>query len=137
MPSVNYWAILVCGLMTMPLGMLWYSTLFGNTFMRLIGMKKENVLKPEAKKEMQRGYIMTFISALVMAYILAIVLMAMGMVGVGNGMMAAFWLWLGFIVTTNIGGSLWERRPWGLYYINMGYYFVALLIMGAILAAWK
>lgn len=136
MPQVtlNYLAIVVCAILTMPLGFLWYGPLFGKTFMKLTGMSGQ--MTPEGKKQANVGYAVSLLTAFVMAYILSHFVDYAGATTWMDGMQAGFWSWLGFVVTTNAGGVLWEKRPLGLYVMNMAYYLVTLLVMGAILAAW-
>lgn len=136
--SLNGWAILVAGLISMPLGALWYSpAMFGKKFMKLTGMSADSMKTPANKKSAQRGYMISSITALIMAYILAHFVGYTNSTTAMEGLQTGFWVWLGFVITTNIGVVLWERRPFELYLINMGYSLVQLLIMGAILAAWR
>ncbi len=51
-----------------------------------------------------------------------------------EGMMVGFWAWLGFVATIMLGKVIWEMTPVKLYGINVAYYLVSLLLMGAILA---
>ena len=53
------------------------------------------------------------------------------------GAQTGFWLWLGFVVTTNLETVLFENRPLGLYLISNGYHLVGMLGMGALLAVWR
>lgn len=137
--SVNYLAVLVCGIVSMALGMLWYSPkgLFGKQWMQLMGFDKLNKqqlakMQQEGKKSMAIG----FVSVLVMAYVLSRVIGAMGATTWMAGVQAAFWVWLGFIATVMLGSVLWEQKPWKLYWINSLHYLVTLVVMGAILAVW-
>ncbi|MBI3026774.1 DUF1761 domain-containing protein, partial [Candidatus Woesearchaeota archaeon] len=47
-----------------------------------------------------------------------------------------FWVWIGFLATTQIGMVLWEGKPIKLYIINTLHYLVVLAVMSAILAVW-
>ena len=49
---INYWAILVLGIVSMALGALWYGPLFGKKWMEIIGVNKNDL---EARKEMEKG----------------------------------------------------------------------------------
>jgi len=42
--------------------------------------------------------------------------------------------WIG---TSRLNDVLYERKPWGLFFINVGYTLVIYVIMGAILGAWR
>ncbi len=52
------------------------------------------------------------------------------------GMWIAFLLWIGFIVTREATMSIWEGRPWKVWLINVSYYLIGFLLMGAILGVW-
>ena len=134
--DVNYWAVFIAGIVTLPFGALWYSpAIFGKKWMELIGMKPGDIQK--AKKEATQGYVWTLVSALVMAYVLAHMVWYAQAGTLAEGFQVGFWLWLGFVVTTNLGSVLWEKKPFGVYLISMGFYLVSLLIMGGILATWR
>ena len=109
--------------------------LFGNTWMKLVGIKPSDVAK--GKKEMPKSAVLGLLAALVMTFILAQVIGFMGARTLVDGLLAGFWMWLGFIVTVLAGLVLWEGKPFKLYAINVGYYLVALLISSAILTFWK
>lgn len=49
-----------------------------------------------------------------------------------DGLMGGFFTWLGFIVPLNLNRVAFERSSWSLYFVNSGYYLVALLVAGAI-----
>jgi len=137
--DINYLAVLVCGVVSMILGALWYGPLFSKQWVALSGMTPEKM--EEGKKKMTSGYLVTFIGALVMAYVLAHTLVFaqsyMEVEGISSGLSTGFWMWLGFIAPVTLGSVLWEGKSWKLYFINNGYNLILLLIMGSILAVWK
>ncbi len=136
---VNYWAVLVCGVASQILGMLWYSPmLFGRAWMKIIGMAD---MSPEATKEMKKkampGYLVSFIGALVMAYVLKHFLAYAGAKDAVGGLQGAFWAWLGFVGTVGLTNAMFDVRPKKFFLINSGFFLALLLIMGAILGAWQ
>ena len=52
-------------------------------------------------------------------------------------MQTGFWLWLGFVATTQLSTVIFEERNFGLYLLNVGYQLVACLVCGAVLAVWS
>ena len=48
-----------------------------------------------------------------------------------------FMAWLGFVATVSIASNTYEQRPFRVFLINNVYLLVALMIMGAIIAAWQ
>ncbi len=88
------------------------------------------------QRSMIGAYLGTFLSMLVMAYVLAIFIGFMGyypMAGIQVGIVT----WLGFIATTMLGKVFWENKSWALYLLDAGHYLVTLMMMGAILGAWR
>ncbi len=138
MMEINYLAVLVCGIVSMVIGGLWYGPLFGKQWMALMGINCDpNAVTPEQKKQMYKSYAIMFVGALVMAFVFSSTLAAFGAVGAGMALQGAFWTWLGFFVPVLMGSVLWEMKPWKLFFINASYYLVLLMVMGLILTLWK
>ena len=135
--KINYPAVVASAVGYWVLGALWYSPLlFARPFIALKGWTPEQVAALQAQSH--AGEIgAAFISSLVLAYVLAHFVKFTGAETARTGVLTGFWLWLGFVVTTNLETVLFEGRPVGLYLINNGYHLVGMLGMGALLAAWK
>ena len=132
--KINYLAVIVAAVIHFIIGGLWYGLIFANIFVGIVG--------PQALQQMVADshwsqYLIAFISSLVLVYILAHFVQFTGSKTAGGGMQTAFWLWLGFVATTQLSGVIFEQRKVGLYLLNIGYQLVACLICGAILAVWK
>ena len=57
MSDINFWAVLVCAIVSMIVGSIWYGPLFGKLFMREMGMDKWTPEKQAAmKKSMGMSY---------------------------------------------------------------------------------
>ncbi len=134
--KINYLAVFVAAVIHFMLGGLWYGLIFGNKFIELIGWSPEK-LQLVASQNHTKEYVFAFFSSLVLVYILAHFIHYTKAKGAAEGMQTAFWLWLGFVATTQLATVVFEERNMGLYLLNIGYQFVACLITGALLAAWK
>ncbi len=134
--KINYPAVIVAAVVHFIIGGLWYSVIFGNTFLKIVQWTPEQIEQIVAKTSWTH-YLLAFITSLVLVYILAHFVQYTGAKGVVGGMQTAFWLWLGFVATTQLSSVIFEQRKLGLYLLSVGYYLVAGLICGAILAAWK
>jgi hypothetical protein len=136
---VNYAAVLVCAVVSMGIGYLWYGPFFGKPWMKEMGFKKES-MDAAMKKGMGKTYGMMFAGSILMAWVLAHALIFsaayMGLTGVSSGLITGFFNWLGFVVPVSLGSVLWDGKSWKLYGINTGYYLVTLLAMSTILAVW-
>ncbi len=133
-PDINYLAVLVAAIVQFALGTLWYSILFGKPFMAAVGKTQEELMEGFNPA---RAYGLAFLSALVTAFVLAHIVDYAGADTIVTGLQAGFWVWLGFVVTSNLATVLFEGRHPTLYYLNTGYQLAGLLIMGALLALWS
>ena len=135
--KIKYPAVIVAALVHFVLGGLWYSPLlFANKFLQLINWTPEQVRQMESQghaKELVIAFVMSFL----LVYILAHFVQYTKATNAIGGIQTAFWLWLGFIVTTQVPLVLFERRSFGLFLINVGYQFVGCALAGAILAVWR
>jgi hypothetical protein len=134
---INYPAVAVSALAYWALGALWYSPLlFERPFVALKGYTPEQVEAVRAAShagEIGAALAVSFVTAYVLAHFVKFT----GAETVKSGALTGFWLWLGFIATSNLETVLFESRPLGLYFINNGYHLVGLLGMGALLAVWR
>ena len=136
-PIINYLAVLVAAIVGMVAGFLWYSpVLFGNAWMKEMNLDQKK-LKQAKKNGMGKTYVLSFIILLVTSYVLAHFVDYADASTFGAGMLAGFWIWLGFYATTMMGSVLWEKKSWNLYLMNVSHYLVVLLLMGGILAIWS
>jgi hypothetical protein len=81
--------------------------------------------------------LIAFVLSLVLVYVLAHFVQYTKATTAMAGIQTAFWLWLGFVVTTQLPTVLFEQRALGLFLINVGYQFVGCALAGAILAVWR
>lgn len=130
--NINYLAVFVAAVVYMIIGALWYSpVLFGKIWKKLVGHPHDDMHGNAAN-----GYGLTFVAALLIAYVLAHFVDYMGADTIFAGAQLGFWLWAGFSVTTGVGETVFAGRPGKLYVLNMSYNLVAIVIMAIILAVW-
>jgi len=135
--KINYPAVVVAALAYWLLGAVWYSPLlFARPFIALMRWTPEQLAAAEAAGAGKQIAVALLISVL-LAYVLAHFVKFTGAETARAGVLTGFWLWLGFVATTNLETVLFESRPLGLYLINNGYHLVGLLGMGALLAVWR
>ena len=126
---VNYLSILIASVFSFVVGMLWYSpALFGNLWTKL---SKVDIKKSKNKSSVGVSMLLGFISTLILASVFQYLIVLLKYSGLAAGATLGFWLWLGFLATSLLGGVLWEGKPWGLYILNSVYWLVNLLVIGA------
>ncbi len=129
--DVNFLAVLVAGIAYFMIGGLWYSVLFGKAWLAAIGKTEEEVRNEGGAPV---AYVVSFIGSLISAYFLAVFMSGTTLqAGLGIG----FFVWLGFVATTNAPPYFYENRNKKLYLIYGAYTLVSFLVMGAILALWQ
>lgn len=132
--AINVWAVLLAAIASMVIGSIWYSKyLFGNQWMRLHGMNPTKAPTTFPAKEMLLQFVVSFVTAFFVAEF-SLWVGAYSVVGV---QVLVVWIWLGFLVTTLMGPSLWERKPWTLYFMSITQLFVSLLAMATIIGLWR
>jgi hypothetical protein len=134
MMEVNWIAVLAAGVINMIVGSLWYSPLmFLKPWMETLPKKASG------KKDvnMPKIYGLMFVNALIMAYVMAMLVKVTNVMTLDMGAMLGFWVWLGFIATSSFNGVLFEDRSLKGYVINVGYYLVVLILVGAMMAVWR
>jgi len=135
--KINYAAVMVSALVYWVLGGLWYSPLLcGGKFIEIRRWSPEQIARIAAEGAgLQLA--LAFVGSLVTAYVLAHIVRYTSGENALDGAKTGLWLWLGFIVTSNLNTVFFEFRPLGLYLINISYHLVAFLSMGALLAVWR
>jgi len=128
--GVDYWAVVVAGIVGYAAGALWYWG-WSKPWMEAQGFT------PESMKANQSPvpYLLAFVANLFMAWMLAGVIghLGIGEVTIRNGVISAMAMWLGFVVTTQTVNYTFGKRPLKLLLIDGGHWLVVLLLQGAII----
>jgi hypothetical protein len=133
--QINLWAVLVCGVIGTGIGAIWYSHMFlGKVWVASLD-KTEDEWRADFMP--LKTYFVSFLSQLVMAFILAMIMSYSGVSTPEEGIKIAFMAAIGFIATTMTINFLFEGRTFQQFVIDAGYHFIVLLINGIILGAWR
>jgi Protein of unknown function (DUF1761) len=137
--GVNVWAVLVCALVTMVAGFLWYSpVLFANPWMVLMGYDPNDKARiAEMQKSAGPSYAMSLVASILAAIVLGKIIEVAKVDSALYGMEIGLAIWLGIVTTVQLTNALFSRQPFKLYLINTGYQAVCYLAMGAILGGWR
>ncbi|MBS3159104.1 DUF1761 domain-containing protein [Candidatus Woesearchaeota archaeon] len=135
--TINYWAVLLAGVLSMASGAFWYSSwLFGNAWMKVSKMSAKDIAKAKKSGSVKRSYAIMFLTTLVTGYVLSHFVDYIGAVSLLGGVQLGFWLWLGIAAPLQLGMVLWEGKPVKLYLINTGHTLFNLVLVCAVLAVW-
>jgi hypothetical protein len=133
--QINYWAVLLCGVVGIGLGAVWYSHMFlGKVWVASLDKSEE-----EWRIDLNpfKTYLISFLSQIVMAFILALIMSYVGVSTPEEGIKVAFMAAVGFIATSMTINFLFEGKTFQQFVIDAGYHFIVLLINGIILGAWQ
>lgn len=134
--SVHFLPVVVSAVAVFVLGAFWYSpALFGKQWVKAHGYTPEKI--DEMKKTMGRAYGVSFVCYLVMAAAMSILIGRTGITLPIGGVKLGALLGLGFAATIGLTGHMFSEKPLATYVIDAGYQIVYLMVMGAILAAWR
>ena len=131
--DLNWLAVLAAVIANMVIGGIWYGPLFGKPWMKELGLTMEDI----QSGDMVKPYAVAVLNSFLMAFVLANVIAWTGAGGVVSGLLLGLVMWLGFTAFTFGANHAFEGRSLALWAINSGTYLAGLLVMGAILAAWK
>lgn len=125
---LNWWAIVVGVIVTMALGFWWYSEkAFGKVWRRLNNL--QDGMGGDMKQVMLCAIISQFLIVGAYNYTLAVA-------GINPFCVSAL-IVIGFISPLLAGASIWERRPWKLFWINLGHWVALFVILATIFTFWN
>jgi hypothetical protein len=133
--GINYIAVLVAASVAWVFGGIWYR-LLAKPWMAAHGFTPEQVRAHHGNGAAMWPLIVSFAADLIMAWMLAGVLGHLGTLTPKDGLIAAFFLWLGFVITTLTVNNMFGLRRHVLILIDGAHWLIAMLLMGAVIGAW-
>jgi len=135
MPPINYVAILAAAVAAWLAGAVWYGIL-GKQWLAALGWTEADMMGPDGKRRMPFGpMILSFVAALVMAFMLNGIMAHVGPFTVRSGIISAGLIWVGFVITSIAVNNAFQRRKVMLTMIDGGHWLLALVVQGAVLGA--
>ncbi len=124
--KLNWIAILLAATSTLVLGFIWYHPkTFGNIWQKSLNMSDE---------ELKNGNMpMIFGISWLMAVVMGVYLYKHVHGGFVHGAFHASVVGFMMVAPVIINNALFERKPWSLILINVGYWLVTIALMGGIL----
>ena len=135
-PVARVAPVLVAAIAAFVVGFLWYSPfLFGNLWTQAHGYTTEDLAAMQ--QTLGATYGVLFVTLIVMGFVLSTLIRRTGARGAAAGAALGFLCWLGFVATTGLTTILFSKAPLLQFEIDAGYQAVYLMVMGAILGAWR
>lgn len=131
LPAVALPGVLMAGIVGFLVSAIWFAPpVFGKSWSRLLGKTPE-----ESAKWHWKNIILTFVAALLTAYLLDFFVHFAGATDWLAGAQIGLIAWLAFVALQGLPRAALERAPMR-YILDMGHTLLALAAMGAILANW-
>ncbi len=140
MVPINLFAVLVSAIVAFIVGFLFHGPLFGKLWMKLADIHPTG---NEKFKDMIPQMVWNFVSNFVTAYVLATIYAYVSTshisngAGIATGVMCAFLVWVGFLVTSSSIEVIWMGRKVKLWLFECASSLVVMLAMGIIISLWK
>lgn len=141
--NVNYAAVVLCGVLSMVVGFIWYGPFFGRKWMEIVGANPKDMAE---RKKMQKAagpmYFVQFLLSLFQVYVLAryIDMLHNQLVNV-NPVENALWIWAAFVMPVVAGNAMWNndssKISWARFLIQAGYQLTLFVMFAVILSAWR
>lgn len=137
--TINYWAVLVCAILSMIIGAMWYGPIFGKKWMQIIGADAQDI---ETRKKMEESsgplYLVQFVLSIFQIAVLAYYIQGWQDM---SGLVNALWIWAAFVMPTVAAASMWTNQSgkikWSQFGIQTGYQLIMFAIYGIILGLWR
>jgi hypothetical protein len=126
--GINYLAVLAAGAAGFVFGAIYYTAL-GKPWMAAADLNPDNIDRANPVP-----YITAAVAQLVIAYMLAGILGHLGDVTIRGALITAFFIWLGFIVTTMAVNHRFQGAKPMLTVIDCGHWLGVLLVMGMVIS---
>jgi hypothetical protein len=131
---MNFFAVGVSAVASFVTGWVWFMVLFREPYIRGLDKTAEELAKgPTAVPSL----LLQFAGNLVMALVLGWLVVRLNSQTALQGMRVGALAWLGFIAAVLGPYYAFQAYPFSFFLINAGYPLVSLLMMGAILGAWR
>jgi hypothetical protein len=131
--QINWLAVLLAAASAMVVGFIWYAKpVFGRIWMQLAGLTEaklqKNMVWPmvtAAAGSLLTAYVLAHVSFLAHSFFQNSYLM--------DALSTAFWMWLGFSLTTLVIHNSFEQKPWNLTWLAAFNRLVTIMVMGLII----
>ena len=134
--SVNWLAVGVAAIATFFLGGFWYTAL-SKPWQRLHGYTDEQVAAMKKLRPPAVFFGGMIVSYVVLAAVLGVLFATFGISSLSAGLTVGLLLWLGIAAPIGITAWIASNKPFGAIGIDLAYQLTFLLMVGAILGAWR
>lgn len=127
--KINYWAVVITGIVAFGLSIIWYSpVLFGK-----IWVEHRKGLAPSAP---QWTMLFAPFRELIVSYVLALLITRLSSVSWKKNLKLILLLWLAFHAVGMAGAIIWDNMPLKLGAVHAGDWLMKMVFMAIVLSIW-
>jgi hypothetical protein len=124
--GVNWVGVIVGNIALLVIGFVWFMpNVFGNRWIALMGRPGEQ-LKPGP------DFILSVLSGTLNSFVMAVLALNLKATTVGDGILLGLVVWAGFFLSYMTANTVFGKRPWGLWAIDVGHALVAQVVLALI-----
>ncbi len=135
--SINYLAVLTAAFATFMLGGLWYTAILGRQRLALLGWDDQKVAAAQKRMPPPVFFTIMFACYVLVALVMALLAGALGVDSLTEGLMLGAIVWAGFALAIGLTGHIAADVKHGVFGIDAAFQLIFLLLMGAIIGAWR
>lgn len=132
--KINHLAVWVAIILQFVIGFIWYGPLFGEPWMKMIGLDMDAIMADPAGAG---DWITNIISSVAGVYLLAFLFTKIGVDSFAKGALYGFLIGFVFVLLSEKTTGAFSKYPYALPWITGGFTTTGLTVAGAILGAWK
>ncbi|MEM1049129.1 MAG: DUF1761 domain-containing protein [Pseudomonadota bacterium] len=132
--QITWITVLAAAIAGYVVGAVWYGAL-GDRWLAAIGKTKADISDENGRPKTYVPFVLAFLADIVMAIILSGIIYHAGEVTIRAGLISAFLVWAGFVLTTLTVNTAFSMRSWSLIWIDGGHWLFVLLVMGGVIGA--
>lgn len=130
--NISFVTVFISAIASTVVGLIWYSPwVLGKMWMKEMGYTPESLA--QKKQDMTRKHVLSFLSTLVTAYALAVVINSVFTAGIYDLTEIGLVLALGFVASIKFHDKLYVDGSWKLFFINTGYQVASIVLMSLII----
>lgn len=134
LPVVPLLPVCISVVLTMLLGMIWYSKpVFGRAWMQMSKLTEADMQNANMKK----SFVIGILASALMAYMVNAVVMMTGASSLSEVLTVAVYVWLATTIPAELHGIAWDQRPFKLMLINASNSLLTYLIAVFVVQGWS
>lgn len=124
--AVNWAGVIVGNIALLVIGFVWFRPqVFGNRWIAYIGRPGEQ-FKPGP------DFVLSILSGTLNSFIMAVLALNLKATTAGDGILLGLVVWAGFFLSYMTANTVFAKRPWGLWGIDVAHALVAQVVLAVI-----